>query len=159
MRSKKRLNVEGDWGERCGNACKNFWQKCVPVYQILVYPLIGWFWQFLSTVERLRSQREMRYGGDDRLYVPSRRIRTRNKHSAEWLSKREGKTRRAKKCLKHIVGRIDVFAILPTGLGKSLIFQLFPGIKCALEWRQDRMPFTIVVATPLIAIMKDQVEH
>ena len=34
-------------------------------------------------VERLRSQRGMRYGGDDRLYVPSRRIRTRNKHSAE----------------------------------------------------------------------------
>ena len=24
---------------------------------------------------------------------------------------------------------------------------------------QDRMPFTIVVATPLIATMKDQVEH
>ena len=36
-------------------------------------------------IERLRSQREMRYGGDDKLYVPSRRIRTRNKHSAERL--------------------------------------------------------------------------
>ena len=39
----------------------------------------------------------MRYGVDDRLYVPSRRIRTRNKHSAEWLSKRGGQTLRAKK--------------------------------------------------------------
>ena len=43
--------------------------------------------------------------------------------------------------------------------GKSLIFRLFPRIKRALEWRQDRMPFTTVVVTLLIAIMKDQVEH
>ena len=39
------------------------------------------------------------------------------------------------------------------------IFQLFPRIKRALEWRQDRIPFTIVLVTPLIAIMKDQVQH
>ena len=88
-----------DSGERCevqkvmksrGRLGKEV-RECVPVYmyQILVYPLIGWFWQFLSTVE-LRWQREMEYGGDDRLFVPSRRIRTRNKHSTEWLSKRGG---------------------------------------------------------------------
>ena len=47
--------------------------------------------------------------------------------------------------LKHLV-----FAIAPTGFGRSLIFQLFPRIKRALERRQDRMPFTIVVVTPLI---------
>ena len=35
--------------------------------------------------------------------------------------------------LKHLVGRMDVFAILPCGFGKSLIFQLFPRIKRALE--------------------------
>ena len=29
-----------------------------------------------------------------------------------------------KNCLKHLVRRIDVFAILPTDFGKSLIFQL-----------------------------------
>ena len=34
---------------------------------------------------------------------------------------------------KHVVGRIDVFAISPTGFGKRLIFQLFPRIKRALE--------------------------
>ena len=34
---------------------------------------------------------------------------------------------------KHVVGRIDVFAISPTGVGKRLIFQLFPRIKRALE--------------------------
>ena len=52
-----------------------------------------------------------------------------------------------------------MFAILPTGFGKSLIFQLFPRIKRALERRQESRPFTIVVVTPLTAIMKDQVEH
>ena len=36
-------------------------------------------------------------------------------------------------CLKHVVGRIDVFAISPTGFGKRLIFQIFPRIKRALE--------------------------
>ena len=64
-----------------------------------------------------------------------------------------------RKCLKHLVDRIDVFAILPTRFGKSLIFQLFPRIKRALERRQESRPFTIVVVTPLTAIMKDQVEH
>ena len=64
-----------------------------------------------------------------------------------------------RKCLKHLVDGIDVFAILPTGFGKSLIFQLFPRIKHALERRQESRPFTIVVVTPLTAIMKDQVEH
>ena len=67
----------------------------------------------------------------------------------------EAKREEQRNCLKHLVGRIDVFRILPTGFGKSLIFQLFPRIKCALEW----MSFTLVVVTPLIAIMKDQVKH
>ena len=71
----------------------------------------------------------------------------------------EAKREEQRNYLKHLVGRIDVFAIWPTGFGRSLIFQLFPRINRALEWRQDRMPFMIVVVTPLIAIMKDQVEH
>ena len=70
----------------------------------------------------------------------------------------EPKREEKRNCLKHLVGRIGVFAILPTGFGKSL-FQPFPQIKRALEWRQDRMSFTIVVVTPLIAIMRDQAEH
>ena len=45
----------------------------------------------------------------------------------------EAKREEQRNCLKHLVGRIDVFAILPTGFGKSLIFQLFPRIKGALE--------------------------
>ena len=74
---------------------------------------------------------------------------------ANMVAKREEQ----RNCLKHLVDRIDVFVILLTGFGKSLIFQLFPRIKRALELRQDRVPFTIVVVTPLIAITRDQVEH
>ncbi|CAH3121705.1 unnamed protein product, partial [Porites lobata] len=40
-------------------------------------------------------------------------------------------------CLKHVVGRIDVFAISPTGFGKSLIFQPFPRIKPAAMMGED----------------------
>ena len=45
----------------------------------------------------------------------------------------EDKREEQRNCLKHLVGRIDVSAILPTAFGKSLIFQLFPRIKRALE--------------------------
>ena len=70
----------------------------------------------------------------------------------------EAKREEQRNCLKQVVGRIDVFAISPTGFGKRLIFQLCPRIKRTLEGRQDRMPFMIAVVTPLFAIMKDQVE-
>ena len=44
----------------------------------------------------------------------------------------EPKREEERNCLKHLAGRIGVFAILPTGFGKSL-FQLFTQIKRALE--------------------------
>ena len=50
----------------------------------------------------------------------------------------------------------DVFAIMPTGFGKSLIFQLFPRLaKAALTLENS----TIIVVSPLISMMRDQVEH
>ena len=50
----------------------------------------------------------------------------------------------------------DVFAIMPTGFGESLIFQLFPLLaKAALTLENS----TIIVVSPLISIMRDQVEH
>ena len=49
----------------------------------------------------------------------------------------------------------DVFAIMPTGFGKSLIFQLFPRLaKAALTLENS----TIIVVSPLISIMRDQEE-
>ena len=47
-----------------------------------------------------------------------------------------------------------LIAILPTGFGNSLIFQLFPRLINALQ----RNPISkIIVVTLLVAIMKDQV--
>ena len=45
----------------------------------------------------------------------------------------QAKREEQRNCLKHLVGRTDVYAILPSGFGKCLIFQLFPRIKRALE--------------------------
>ena len=48
----------------------------------------------------------------------------------------EAKREEQRNCLKHVVRRIDVFAISPTGFGNSLIFPLFPRIKRTLEFGQ-----------------------
>ncbi|CAH3181301.1 unnamed protein product, partial [Porites lobata] len=54
----------------------------------------------------------------------------------------------------------DVFAIILTGFGKSLIFQLFPRLaKAALTLEPLTLDSTIIVVSPLISIMRDQVEH
>ena len=45
----------------------------------------------------------------------------------------EAKREEQRNCLKHLVGRIDVLAILQTDFGKSLIFQLFPRINKAYD--------------------------
>ena len=50
----------------------------------------------------------------------------------------------------------DVFGIMPTGFGKSLIFQLFPRLaKAALTLENS----TIIFVSPLTSIMRDQVEQ
>ena len=50
----------------------------------------------------------------------------------------------------------DVFAILPTGFEKSLIFQLFPRLgKAALKSEMC----SIVIVSPLVSVMQDQVEQ
>ena len=51
-----------------------------------------------------------------------------------------------------------LIAILPTGFGNSLIFQLFPRLINALQ-RSAVSKIIIIVVTPLVAIMKDQVEQ
>ena len=61
--------------------------------------------------------------------------------------------------LSNLVAGKDVFAILPTGFGKSLIFQLFPRIINMLNGRDQGTVSTIIVVNPLVAKMKDQVEQ
>ena len=59
-------------------------------------------------------------------------------------------------CLVNLARGKDVFAILPTGFGKSLNFQLFPRlVKAATKSEMC----SIVVVSPLVSVMRDQVEQ
>ncbi len=51
----------------------------------------------------------------------------------------------------------DVFAVLPTGFGKSLCYACLPFAFAELEKAERTEGPIVVVATPLTAIMKDQV--
>jgi ATP-dependent DNA helicase RecQ len=57
-------------------------------------------------------------------------------------------------CLKAIYHGEDVMAVLPTGFGKSIIFQTTPFLLAARD-RVAKCPIVIVI-TPLNAIMMDQ---
>ena len=61
-----------------------------------------------------------------------------------------------KLCLETVAQKRDVFGILPTGFGKSLIFQLLP---CLLKDLCKLQSACVLVVTPLVSIMKDQVEE
>ena len=61
-----------------------------------------------------------------------------------------------KLCLETVAQKCDVFGILPTGFGKSLIFQLLLRLPKDL-WKLDHA--CVLVATPLVSTMKDQVEE
>ena len=65
-----------------------------------------------------------------------------------------------KACLLNLARGKDVFAILPTGFGKSLIFQLFPrAVSSALCSSEVKPLSTIIVVSPLVSEMRDQVEQ
>ena len=55
--------------------------------------------------------------------------------------------------LDFILGN-DVFAVLPTGFGKSLCYACLPGIFDKVFGSTNSM---VIVVSPLLAIMKDQV--
>ena len=57
-------------------------------------------------------------------------------------------------CVSSIVDGRDVLAVLPTGYGKSLIFQLLPDIFDHLLHVEDSM---VLVISPLNALMHDQI--
>ena len=53
----------------------------------------------------------------------------------------------------------DVFVILPTGSGKSLIFQAFPLVLDHFEGNHGRHQSIVDVISPLLSSMKDQVNY
>ncbi len=61
-------------------------------------------------------------------------------------------------CLVHILNGGDVVALLPTGFGKSLIYQLLPIVSEKLG-RPKFGKAIIVIVSPLVALMDDQVKE
>ena len=59
-----------------------------------------------------------------------------------------------KRIILELMKKRDVFGILPTGYGKSLCYTSMP-LLCDDIYHEE--PSIVVVVTPLIAIMKDQV--
>jgi len=57
--------------------------------------------------------------------------------------------------IRHVLAGNHALVIMPTGMGKSLCFQVPALVHC--EGAGDRCPLTLVIS-PLIALMKDQVE-
>ena len=51
----------------------------------------------------------------------------------------------------------DVFVNLPTGFGKSVVFQALPVVYSHVE--KSRETNIVIVVSPLVNLMKDQVSH
>ena len=65
-----------------------------------------------------------------------------------------------KLCLQKLVEGNDALAILPTGFGNSLIYQLFPRLLHCLRYPHIAQPSsTILVVAALTAIIDDQVKY
>ena len=65
-------------------------------------------------------------------------------------------------CIRSLVlDGVDVLAVLPTGYGKSIIYQILPKVISELRYNQigERRTVTIIVVSPLKQIRKQQVER
>ena len=54
--------------------------------------------------------------------------------------------------------RKDALAVLPTGFGKSLIYQILPGIFDYVRSGCERHHSVVLVVSPLSALMRDQLK-
>ncbi|XP_063076479.1 ATP-dependent DNA helicase Q1-like [Engraulis encrasicolus] len=61
-----------------------------------------------------------------------------------------------KTALKEFVGGKDILALLPTGYGKSLIYQIAPLVVQEMGRQQEPI---IAVVSPLIALIQDQIRE
>ena len=63
-----------------------------------------------------------------------------------------------RECIRRIVfEKTDVFAVLPTGFGKSAIYQLIPKVLSHMGRTADDIKTTVAVVSPLDYIRKEQV--
>ena len=56
-----------------------------------------------------------------------------------------------------VVKKSDVLAVLPTGYGKSLIYQLLPPVTAEFHGGITAKKFSVIVISPLNALIRDQI--
>ena len=60
--------------------------------------------------------------------------------------------------LKHVVlNNRDVLAVLPTGYGKSLTYQMLPPVLNFVDFGAEEKKATVIVISPLNALIRDQI--
>ena len=77
-------------------------------------------------------------------------------HAAQALGYTQLKQKQAG-VVEHFLSGQEVLAVLPTGYGKSLCYGCLPGAFDYLSGTTDAPASIVVVVTPLLAIMSDQV--
>ena len=99
--------------------------------------------------------RTLLQGGSEAIQMPSNeRILSAASRAARSLGYCELREKQAEVLEKFVSGH-DVFAVLPTGYGKSLCYACLPGTFDLLFNKTE--PSIVVVVSPLLAIMNDQV--
>ena len=58
-----------------------------------------------------------------------------------------------------VESKSDVFVNLPTGFGKSVVFQALPVVYSHVEPSREKPPVIVIVVSPLVNLMKDQVSR
>ena len=61
--------------------------------------------------------------------------------------------------IKSFLKEKDVLAVLPTGFGKSLVFQVFADVRSLLSVESTSSNGSVLVVCPLKSIMSDQIEE
>ena len=115
--TKIKLEETGESGG--GGACNHFFKRPVPVYQLLVYPLIGQIWQIISTLSKRVvpvTQRELACGVHGREIEDSTITSVLNE-CLLYFQHMGALRKEQKTCLVNLVRGKDVFVILPTDFG------------------------------------------
>ena len=149
---------ETEWGEARKQCFKYLIPDSIPVYQFLVYPLIGLFLTayFNTYVIHLASpalnKKTSRADQPRVVRILDNCLQDFPNNALIWA--------KAGPLALYLTRRKDVFAMLPTGFGKSIIFQLFPLVfTCPYICKALRSLSSKIVVSPLFSIMREQVEQ
>ena len=67
--------------------------------------------------------------------------------------------RKSKTAIMSLLKEKDVLAVLPTGFGKSLVFQVFAVVRSLLSVESTSSHSSVLVVCPLKSIISDQIEE